>query len=217
MAALGPFLGRPWPLLGGPWPLLAAPRTTQMAPKWVPRRTLLAIPVFGSFSIDFYSELRPPKTKKSLKFIGFYNILAFPAFCNLHPFWLRFGCQLGSILPPKIVQKIVQGASWRRPRASWAALGDSCKVLGRCWAALGPSCAALWRSCAVLGRSWPIFGGFGVPIWGPRGGPRTTFLDTFSALEPTWPRAAPQEPSRPPKPSPQEPCKPLKPQFLMIF
>jgi len=125
LAALGPFLGRPWPLLGGPWPLLAAPRTTQMAPKWVPRRTLLAIPVFGSFSIDFYSELRPPKTKKSLKFIGFYSILAFPAFCNLHPFWLRFGCQLGSILPPKIVQKIVQGASWRRLRASWAALGDS--------------------------------------------------------------------------------------------
>ena len=90
----GRFFGPTWP-----------PKSTKIGKKSMPRGTAFSTPFFDRFLINFWSQLRSPKTKKSLKFHLFYCIFCkmglpklrsiFGAF--LVPTWLQFASQN----PPK--------------------------------------------------------------------------------------------------------------------
>ena len=86
--------------------------------------------------------------------MGFIGIFEKTAFGSEHRFFIRFWCQIGSILASFWL-------SWAALGVSWGVLGASCRLLAASWGVFGPSCAPLgasWRVLARLGRVWARLG-----------------------------------------------------------
>ena len=130
-------LGASWGVLGASWGILEAFRDNFHEEL--------------RFLIEFCSQLRPPKPKKSLIFIGFISIFEKIAFGSEHRLFTRIWCQIGSILASF-------WPSWAGLGVYWSVLGASWRVLAASWVVLGPSCAPLGASCRVLGASGRVLG-----------------------------------------------------------
>ena len=152
----------------------------------MPRGTVFSTPFFDRFLISFCSQLRSPKTKKSLKFHLFYCIfckLGLPKLRSffdvfLVPTWLHFASQN----PPKTFQKptprgtkilidfCIVFLSFLAPfwDPSWGHVGH---FFGQKWATLITQISFLFQDRfsgppgSLLAPFGLDFGGFGAPFW----------------------------------------------------
>ena len=151
----------------------------------MPRGTLTWTSIFDRFLMESGSQLRPPEPQKQWLFVCFSTLFAKSAVRSWDRFWIRFGCQLAPIFPPKIHQNSIFNGIKKLCDLGidfYAFLGPTWSHLGL---QLGPILVPRSPPNRLPRRIWepePAQTSKMTPKWSPRPSkmrPQTPILDRF--------------------------------------